>query len=137
MRVGGGRLGGEMESAEERGWGREGGNDEIRWCGKTNMRAKKWKSYPQKGPDDPNPKQFLFCGLWLRSVNIQNNPPPFGLSWVRSVPGGRTQQRQQRSTYQTSTLLFQHGSFRSGRENTLVEMDRIGSTLDVKEPFGD
>lgn len=30
MRVGGGRLGGEMERAEERGWGREeGGNDEI------------------------------------------------------------------------------------------------------------
>lgn len=60
MRVGGGRLGGEMERAEERGWGREGGNDEIRWCGKTNMQANKWKSYPPKARDDPNPKQFLF-----------------------------------------------------------------------------
>lgn len=87
MRVGGGRLGGEMERAEERGWGREGGNDEIRWCGKRNMQAEKWKSYP------PNPKQFLFCGLWLRSVDIPNNPASFGLSWVRSVPRDRTQQR--------------------------------------------
>lgn len=106
MRVGGGRLGGEMERAEERGWGREGGNDKIRWCGKTNMQAKKWKSYPPKGPDDPNPKQFLFYGLLLGLVDIPNNPAPFGLSWVRSVPGDRTKQRQQRSTSQTSTLLF-------------------------------
>lgn len=41
MRVGGGRLGGEMERAEERGWGREGWNDEIRWCGKINIKGKK------------------------------------------------------------------------------------------------
>lgn len=44
MRVGGGRLGREMEGAEERGWGRgEGGNDEISSVAKTNRGEERWQ----------------------------------------------------------------------------------------------